>query len=171
MSPHQRVLAAAVFTLKSRRIRSARVAAAGSGMVVRLKRRGLPSAQPGSAHQPGHTLAAVPVAAAAQVGVNAWGAVAALGRLVGRSDVLGELLVDAVAGCDVGGAVGVVGGTGDLQQLARALEGALLGSLRLDERIDVHRVSFAKKAVARLRISTSPRSRWFSRRRAASSWR
>src|SRR5512132_4590802 len=47
-------------------------------------------------------------------------------------------------------------GTGDLQQLARPLEGALLCSLRLDERIHVHRVSFAKKAVARLRISTSP---------------
>src|SRR5215216_4552482 len=114
-----------------------------------------PSAQPASAHQPGHTLAAVPVAAAAPVGVNAWGAVAALGRLVGRSDVLGELLVDALAGCDVGGAVGVVGGPGDLQQLARTLDGALLGSLRLDEPIDVHRVSFAKNAVARLRISTS----------------
>ena len=41
MSPHQRVLAAAAFTLKSRRIRSARAAAAGSGTVVRVNRRGV----------------------------------------------------------------------------------------------------------------------------------
>jgi hypothetical protein len=41
------------------------------------------------------------------------------------------------------GAVGVVGGTGDLQQLARPLDVALLCLLRLDERIDVHRVSFS----------------------------
>src|SRR5215211_991987 len=127
--------------------------------------------QPGGAHQACHTLAAMAVPATTQLGVDAWSAVAALGGLVGLADVLGELLIGAVAGRDGAGAVGIVGGTGDLQQLARALEGALLGSLRLDERIHVHRVSFAKKAVARLRISTSPRSRWFSRRRAASSWR
>src|SRR5919106_1867992 len=83
----------------------------------------------------------------------------------------GELLVDLLAGRGAVGAVGVVGGTGDLQQLARPLEGALLRLLRLDERIDVHRVSFTKKAVARLRISTSCRSRRFSWRRADSSWR
>jgi hypothetical protein len=41
--------------------------------------------------------------------------------------------------------VGVVGGPGDLQQLACPLEGALLGLLRLDEPIEVHRVSCTKK--------------------------
>jgi len=40
MSPHQRVLTAAVLTVKSRRIRSARAAAAGSGTVVLFQRRG-----------------------------------------------------------------------------------------------------------------------------------
>src|SRR5215213_4845220 len=141
----------------------------GDGRALEPARRA--ATQPGGAHQACHTFAAMAVPATTQFGVDAWGAVAALGGLVGLTDVLGELLIGALAGRDGAGMVGVVGGTGDLQQLARPLEGALLCSLRLDERIQVHRVSFAKKAVARLRISTSPRSRWFSRRRAASSWR
>ncbi|MFE4583102.1 hypothetical protein, partial [Streptomyces chartreusis] len=45
------------------------------------------------------------------------------------------------------------------------------GFLRLDERVHVHRVSIAKKAVARRRMSTSSRSLRFSRRSAASSSR
>ena len=69
------------------------------------------------------------------------------------------------------GQVLVEGGTGDLQQLARPLDVAPASLLRLDERVDVHRVSLAKKAVARLRISTSSRSRRFSRRSSASSCR
>jgi len=45
---------------------------------------------------------------------------------------------------------------GDLEQLTRSRDRALLPSLlRLDEREHAHRVSLAKKAVARLRISTS----------------
>jgi hypothetical protein len=81
------------------------------------------------------------VAASTQFGVDAWRAVAALGRLVGLADVLGERLVGELARRRDTGAVGVVGGTGDLQQLARALEGALLRLLRLDEQLQVHRVS------------------------------
>src|ERR671912_1283375 len=132
--------------------------------------RGAP-VQPGSAHQAGHPLAAVPAPLATQLRMDPRGAVAALGRLVGVADALGQLLV-----CDLprrwgAGAVGVVGGPGDLQQLARPLDVALLQLLRLDERIEVPRVSLAKKLVARLRISTSSRSRRFSRRNAASSCR
>src|SRR4029453_4428896 len=41
MSPPQRVLTAAASTVKSRRIRSARAVAAGSGIVVRLHGRGV----------------------------------------------------------------------------------------------------------------------------------
>src|SRR5215207_4753076 len=141
----------------------------GDGRALEPARRA--ATQPGGPHQACHTFAAMAVPATTQFGVDAWGAVAALGGLVGLADVLGELLIGALAGRDGAGMVGVVGGTGDLQQLAHPLEGALLCSLHLDERIHVHRVSFAKSAVARLRISTSPRSRWFSRRRAASSWR
>src|SRR5215207_5082324 len=141
----------------------------GDGRALEPARRA--ATQPGGPHQACHTFAAMAVPATTQFGVDAWGAVAALGGLVGLADVLGELLIGALAGRDGAGMVGVVGGTGDLQQLARPLEGALLCSLRLEEPMHVHRVSFAKKAVARLRISTSPRSRWFSRRRAASSWR
>src|SRR4029453_14934504 len=110
------------------------------------------------------------MAAATQFGVDPGRAIAALGRLVGLADVLGELLVGELACRRDAGAVGVVGGPGDLQQLTRPLDVALLRLLRLDERIDVHRVSCTKKAVARLRISTSCRSRWFSRRRADTSW-
>src|SRR5947207_15431068 len=69
------------------------------------------------------------------------------------------------------GQVLIEGGTGDLQQLARPLDVAPARLLRLDERVNVHRVPSAKKAVARLRISTSSRSRRFSRRSSASSLR
>src|SRR5512132_1006475 len=141
----------------------------GDGGALEPARRA--ATQPGGAHQACHTFAAMAVPATTQFGVDAWGAIAALGGLVGLADVLGELRIGALAGRDGAAMVGLVGGTGDLQQLAGPLEGAPLCSLRLDEPIAVHRVSVAKKAVARLRISTSPRSRWFSRRRAASSWR
>src|SRR6266566_2913834 len=66
----------------------------------------------------------------------------------------------------------VKGGPGDLEQLARPFHRrVLLNLLRLDEREHVHRVSLAKKAVARLRISTSWLSRRFSLRSRASSSR
>jgi hypothetical protein len=74
------------------------------------------------------------MAAAAKLSMDAWGAVAALGRLMGQADVLGELFVGALTGRREAGAVGVVGGPGDLQQLARPLDVALLCLLRLDER-------------------------------------
>ena len=41
----------------------------------------------------------------------------------------------------------VVGGAGGLEQSARLADVALPGLLRLDERVDVHRVSAAKKTV------------------------
>jgi hypothetical protein len=56
------------------------------------------------------------MAAATQLGVDGWGAVAALGRLVGLADVLGELVVGALACRGDIGAVGGGGGSGDLQQ-------------------------------------------------------
>jgi hypothetical protein len=37
------------------------------------------------------------MAAAAKLGMDAWGAIAALGRLVGLADALGELLIGALA--------------------------------------------------------------------------
>src|SRR2546429_7566120 len=66
----------------------------------------------------------------------------------------------------------VKGGPGDLEQLTRPFHRVVLPCLlRLDEREHVHRVSLAKKAVARLRISTSWLSRRVSRRSSASSSR
>src|SRR6185312_13180371 len=111
----------------------------------------------------------MPPALAAQLSMDPRRAIAALRPLVpGRDpdDQLGILAVP-VRGLPVPG--GVVGGAGDLQQLARPLDVAPALLLRLDERIHAHRVSFAKKAVARLRMSTSSRSLRFSRRSSASS--
>jgi hypothetical protein len=74
------------------------VAAAGSVIVVRLKRRGVRAVQAGGVHQPGHAFAAVPVTLAAQLRMDPRGAVAALGLLVGLADALGELLVGPLPG-------------------------------------------------------------------------
>ena len=60
----------------------------------------------------------------------------------------------------------IEGGAGDLQQLTAALHAVTCDLLRLDEGLYLHRVSFAKKAVARFRISTSSLSRRFSLRRS-----
>ena len=133
----------------------------GSGGRRRVRNSGLvPAArraapQPGAVHQPGHPLAAVVVAAPAQRGVDAWRPVAALGRLVGLADLLGQPSVGDLPGRRGAESLGVGGGTGDLQQLAGPLDVARLCLLRLDEPIHVHRVSVTKNAVARLRISTS----------------
>ena len=63
----------------------------------------------------------------------------------------------------------VESGPGDRKQLARLDDVAPFGFLRLDEREHVHRVSLAKKAVARLRMSRSSRNTLFSLRNCASS--
>jgi len=68
---------------------------------------------------------------------------------VDGDDPLGEVgVAERSAAGDVL-AVGVEGGTGDLEQLTRPADVALLRFLRLDERPHVHRVSFTKKAVMR----------------------
>jgi hypothetical protein len=91
----------------------------------RIGNRGrLPPARPATApaggpQQPRHPLAGLPVAASTQLSVDGWCAVAALGCLVGSADVLGELVVGELAGRRDGAAVGVGGGTGDLQQHGR----------------------------------------------------
>src|SRR5262245_46600140 len=97
-------------------------------------------------------------------------AVAALGLFMHLLDLPGQLGVGPLAPRGAG-QVRIEGGTGDLQQRARPGDIAPASLLRLDERIHRHRVSPAKKAVARLRISTSSRSLRFSRRSSASSLR
>jgi hypothetical protein len=87
------------------------------------------------------------------------------------ADLDGQVGVADLAGRRGGTGALVVGGTGDLEQLAAPLDAAPVSLLRLDEAVELHRVSFAKKAVARLRISTSPRSRRFSARNRESSSR
>src|SRR5690348_17969021 len=97
-------------------------------------------------------------------------AIAAPGVLMDAPDLPGQPGVLLLAPRRAG-QVRIEGGTGDLQQHARPGDVAPASLLRLDERIAVHRVSLAKKAVARLRISTSSRSRRFSRRSSAISRR
>jgi hypothetical protein len=88
------------------------------------------------------------VAIAGQLGVHRRWAVAALRLGMHGPDSRGQHRVGALAGRRPG-PVGIVGGSRDLKQLTRALDAVLLRSLRLDERVHAHRVSFAKKAVAR----------------------
>src|SRR5262249_24622406 len=125
------------------------------------------SRRPASA---GDALAAVPPPAVSQLGMDPRRAVAAPGLLMHDLDLLGELGVVLFA-LRPAGQVGIEGGAGDLQQGARSCHVAPASLLRLDEGIHLHRVSLAKKAVARLRISTSSRSLRFSRRSCASSAR
>src|SRR6266702_1886724 len=96
-------------------------------------------------------------------------AIRAARLLIDALDALTEFGIRALTG---GGDVLVPfieGGPGDLEQRARLDDVALLGLLRLDEREHVHRVSLAKKAVARLRMSRSSRNTRFSLRNCASS--
>src|SRR6185437_13706391 len=123
----------------------------GAGRGRRIGDRGLlppprrPPGQPGLAHQPGDALAGVPVPLAAQLGMDPRGAVPAPGPLVLSCDPGRELRVGAVPARRLLAAGGVVGGTGDLQQLARPLDVTLLRFLRLDERVAVHRVLTRRK--------------------------
>src|SRR3954453_8633345 len=169
MSPHQRLLTLEASTSKSRRIRSAR-AAVGRGGDGRLlpPLRGAPP-QVRLLHQPRDSLPAVPLAVAARRRVDPGSAVATPGLGVQLLDLLGQLGVLTRSNGGLVGALRVVGGTGDLQQLTRPLDVVVASLLRLDERVHVHRVSFAKNAVARLRISTSSCSRRLSRRSRANS--
>ena len=84
-------------------------------------------------------------------------------------DTFAEFLVEALTGRRNVLVPLVEGGPGDLEQLARLDDVAPLQLLRLDEREHAHRVSLAKKAVARLRMSRSSRNTRFSRRSSASS--
>jgi hypothetical protein len=99
-----------------------------------------------AAHQPGDALTAVPHSGLGEFGMDTRRPVGAVRRRMHRADLGGQLLVDACPGALLAAGVLVVGGPGDLQQLARALDVVLAGLLRLDERIHVHRVSLAKKA-------------------------
>jgi hypothetical protein len=125
MSPHQRAFSGEASAVKPRRIRSARDAAAGSGIAVFVRRRAARPLRPRLAHQSGDALAAMSAAAAAQPGMHSRGAVAALGFLVHSPDLAGEVRVGPFP---PGRACQMLteGGAGDLQQLARPLDVALL---------------------------------------------
>jgi hypothetical protein len=97
MSPHQRALTLLASAVKSRRIRSAQAAAAGSAMVVFFHRFGARLRDPGGAHQPGDALAAMAAAAAGQLGVHPRRAVAALGLGVDGRYLRGQPGVRALA--------------------------------------------------------------------------
>ena len=121
MSPHQRVLTCAASAVKSRRIRSARAAAAGSAIVVFFQRRAARPASPAERISRATRLRPCRCPVAAQLGVDPRGAVPAFGLVVHGPDLRGELRVGAVPPGRPGQVL-VEGGTGDLQQLARPLD-------------------------------------------------
>jgi hypothetical protein len=88
---------------------------------------------------------------------------------VNLDDLYGQLGVGQLAGRRLTVAALELGDTGDLEDLTAPLDAVTYSFIRLDEGIELHRVSLAKKAVAPLRISTSSPSRRFSRRNSASS--
>jgi hypothetical protein len=105
----------------------------------------------------------------AELPVNPRRSIGALGLGVDNLDLSDQLGVgDGSGGEDTGSAL-VVGGAGDLEQATGPLDAVTCNLLRLDERVELHRVSLAKKTVARFKISTSSLRERFSRRRRVSS--
>lgn len=127
--------------------------------------------QTGRPHQPGDPAAGAADTFALQGCVDAGGSVGAARLLVDRGDLTGRFGITDRPRTGFSGSAGVEGGSGDLQQFTRALDVVAAPILRPDERVHRHRVSFEKKAVARLRMSTSSRSLRFSHRNAAGSSR
>src|SRR5207245_5586587 len=119
----------------------------------------------------GYPLARAGDALVCQLCVDPGSAVGAPGCLVDLNDALCQGKVGKVLGGRAVGCPDVVGGTGNLEQVAGPRHVALLFFLRLDERVQIHRVSLAKKAVALLRMSRSSRSMRFSLRSRLSSSR
>jgi len=97
--------------------------------------------------------------------------IGALGLGVDGLDLLGQLGVGDGPGGGCAVSALVVGGTGDLERVTAVLDAVTCDFLRLDGGVHLHRVSFGKKAAARLSRSTSAWSRRFSWRRRDSSWR
>src|SRR5262249_30637625 len=123
------------------------------------------------AHQPPHPPPPAHPPASEQLVVHPGRAVGAVGVVVDLPDRLEQLTVGYLPGRgDVLLAL-VVGGTGDLEQFTGVLDAVTGHFLRLDEAVQLHRVSLAKKAVARLSTSTSACNRALSRRSRESSSR
>jgi hypothetical protein len=121
-----------------------------------------PALQAGGAHEPGHPAPATGDPLVGQFGLHPGRAVGAVGDLVDLGDDLGQLGIGAGPGAGRGLEGLVVGGFGDLEQRTGPGHPALPRLFRLEEGTGLHRVSFAKKAVALFSISTSSRSRRFS---------
>lgn len=94
-----------------------------------------PAVQPCGAHQPGDAFTAVRMPGGGQLGMHLRRPVGAPRCRVHRGDLLGQGLIDALPLALLALAVLIVGGPGDLQQLAHTLDVAPAGLLRLDERI------------------------------------
>src|SRR5690606_38588530 len=120
--------------------------------------------QLGVTQQPGDALAGVPPPLVVEFGVHPWSTAGAARLLMDFGDSGAQRDVLPAAGRWAVAAVVIVGGPGDLHQPARPGDVAVPLVLRLDERVHVHRDSLAKKAVARLRMSTSCCRRRLSRR-------
>ncbi|WP_239062215.1 hypothetical protein [Streptomyces sp. SID13031] len=90
------------------------------------------------AHQARYLFAGTPLPLVWQFVVDSRGAIGLLGLFVDLDDLRGQL--DVASGMARSG-VGIVGGTGDLEQLTSPGDVVIAGLFRLDERVTVHRVS------------------------------
>ena len=123
-----------------------------------------PSLEAGRSHEPAHPSASAAHLALTQLLVDARRSIGALGLGVNGGDLLEQLGVGHLALRRDTVSSLVVGGTGDLEQATGVVHAVTCDFLRLDERVHRHRVSRAKKAVARLSVSLSISRRRFTRR-------
>src|SRR5208282_2343354 len=91
--------------------------------------------------------------------------IGATGLAVDLGDGGSELGVSLLLGRRSGRTALIEGGTGDLEQAEAPCDAPTRELLRLDEGVHLHRVSFAKKLMARFKTSTSSRRDLFSLRR------
>ena len=130
-----------------------------------------PALQARPPHQPAHPTLPAGNTTLPQRPMHPRGPVRALGLRMDRGDLHDELGVEHGASRPLCLATLIEGGTGDLEQTTRVLHAVACGFLHPNERVHAHRVSLAKKAVARLSVSLSSRKRRFSRRNRVSSSR
>src|SRR5207244_2285095 len=110
-----------------------------------------------------HPFARAPHVLPPQLPVHPRRTVGLPGALEDRLRLLGQLLVLLVPPRRLLLVPLVVGGSGDLEEAAGPVDAALLGLLRLDDRLHAHPSPLAKKAVARSSMSPSSPTPWRQR--------
>src|SRR5712691_3177348 len=139
--------------------RGVRIGVGDGGLLPPLEMPGLQALLP---HDPRHPFARAPHVLPPQLPVHPRRTVGLPGALEDRLRLLGQLLVLLVPPRRLLLVPLVVGGSGDLEEAAGPVDAALLGLLRLDERVHAHRSplalcrprDYADLGLPRTRIST-----------------